>query len=233
LGPWRDSMSDKRKRRVRALAAKLNISNEAADNILRAGRDPIVREWRELKRVAVFTLGQRLVMLAMMLKQHNGVAEFSDEELTERVCELEEYLRAKGELAPDEVTRERIRETKLDVHPFVEELRDGLLDHDDREVSAVPKESDAEAVALADDVRRRAWEIVNREFSDVDLAGKLLRAIELLFGGIVGSKTIPGMPEEVIVETFYRGFCNWLYRHRDELLDPSEIEEFVAMVRPG
>ena len=95
------------------------------------------------------------------------------------------------------------------------------------------RDQGAEPIALTDEVLRRAWAIVNREFSDVNFAARLLHAIELLFHSIVGSKTIPGVPEEIIVETFNQGFCNWLYKHRDELLDPSETAEFMALANPG
>jgi hypothetical protein len=214
-------VSNKRKRRLRALATKLNISYEAADNILRKGRDPIVQEWRRFKKLRPFSLGEKLVMLAIKAPPYNGAATLSDDGLVTRVNELERYLLDKGELDPSEVARAHDHERRLDVQPFVEELRQGLLD---RDVQDPPTK--AAAFALADEVLLRAWKIINREFSEDFFWDKLLNVVQFLFLTLFGPERIPG--EEMIIESIHQGLCHWLFKHRDELLTPSEVTEFMA-----
>lgn len=193
--------------------------------------DPIVLAWREINRSPrppVLTQEARIAMLACKFPPFIGVDLSSDptpDGIDARIDELHAYLEQAGELNPDELLLE-------DVQPFVHEMHEGLVSDEALGDSVVSTANDATLGPKADELQRRAWDIVNREFPDV-LPARIVNAVRLLYLAVASPADTSSVrdPGGHLMGDLHQAFCTWLVEHRDVLTD-GEWEELLSFQTP-
>jgi hypothetical protein len=194
-------------------------------------QDPIVRAWREINRSPrppVTTRETRIAVLACKFPPFVGVDLSKDPKpngIDARIDELHAYLERAGELDPDELLL-------ADVQPFVHELHDVLTSGGDLGDRAESTPSDGTLGFKADELQRRAWDIVNREFPGV-LGARIVNTVRLLYVAVTSSDLASARDQsESLMGELHQAFCTWLLEHRTALLTVDEWEELLAFQTP-
>jgi hypothetical protein len=194
-------------------------------------QDPIVRAWREINRSPrppVTTRESRIAVLACKFPPFVGVDLSKDPKpngIEARIDELHAYLERAGELDPDELLL-------ADVQPFVCELHDVLTSDRAPGDRAEAMPSDGTLGPNADELQRRAWDIVNREFPGV-LGARIVNTVRLLYVALTSSADVASARQtENLMGVLHQAFCTWLLEHRTALLTVEEWEELLAFQTP-
>jgi hypothetical protein len=192
--------------------------------------DPIVSIWRSLgvaRGPILFT--ERLTLLALQLPPYDGAVAprggVLPPGLLERIQLLLQYLIEVGELSEADAEREIERGWEVDVEPFVDELRAGLVAGD--EALGSPTDH-ATIVPVVDELCERAWAIVGRELPDT-LWDQIRHAVLLLFlACFPSSSDLPRDHRRYLLDAFRERLCGWLVEHRGEALTAADGDELAS-----
>jgi len=174
----------------------------------------------------VTTRESRIAVLACKFPPFVGVDLSKDPKpngIEARIDELHAYLERAGELDPDELLL-------ADVQPFVCELHDVLTSDRAPGDRAESMPGDGTLGPNADELQRRAWDIVNREFPGV-LGARIVNTVRLLYLALT-SRTGARDQGEHLMGDLHQAFCTWLLGHRADLLTVAEWEELLAFQTP-